>query len=228
MFSRFRLLPVTIGVALVLLTLKIGDVWLGAGDILGASTAIGAEHAAASPAEDGDNAAQDGAKFDREEAEFAARLAAPDVTEISPTEIQMLENLATRRVLLDAREREIDMREKLLAAAEARVGVKIAELKEIHAAIESLIIQFDSVEDAKIKSLVKIYENMKPKDAARIFNGLELDVLIAVMQRMREAKAAAIIAKMDGETAMIITTELALRRELPDVATIAANGEDQR
>lgn len=225
MFSRFRLFPVTIGVALVLLTLKIGDVWLGAGDILSASTAIGAEHDAASPADD---AAQDGAKLDRDEAEFAARLAIPDVTEISPTEIQMLENLATRRVLLDAREREIDMREKLLAAAEARVEDKIAELKQIHAAVESLIIQFDSVEDAKIKSLVKIYENMKPKDAARIFNGLELDVLIAVMQRMREAKAAAIIAKMNGETAIIITTELAVRRDLPDIATIASNGEDQR
>ena len=212
MFSRFRLLPVTIGAALVLLTLKIGDVWLGAGDILGASTAIGAEHDGASPAEDGDEA-----KFDREEAEFAARLAAPDVTEISPTEIQMLENLATRRVLLEARERDLDMREKLLAAAEARVEGKIAELKEIHTAVESLIIQFDSDEDAKIKSLVKIYENMKPKDAARIFNGLELDILIEVVGRMREAKAAAIIAKMNRETAMIITTELAVRRELPDV-----------
>ncbi len=220
MFSRFKLLPVTIGAALLLLTLKIGDVWLGAGGILSASTAIGAETDAVSPAEDGGDAAQDDAEFDREEAEFAARLEAPDVSEISPIGIQLLENLATRRALLEARGREIDMREKLLAAAEARVEDKIAELKEIRAAVESLITQFDSVEDAKIKSLVKIYESMKPKDAARIFDSLELDVLIEVIGRMREAKAAAIIAKMNGESAKIITTELAVRRELPEVGAV--------
>ena len=213
MFSRFKLLPVTIGAVLLLLTLKISDVWLGTGAILGASTAIGAEAEAS-------GAAQGSAEFDREEAEAAARLAAPDVTEISPTEIQMLENLATRRALLEAREREIDMREKLLAAAEARVDEKIIELKQVHAAVESLIAQFDSIEDARIASLVKIYESMKPKDAARIFDGLELDVLIEVMGRMREAKAAAIIAKMNAEMAKIVTTELALRRDLPDVGTV--------
>jgi flagellar motility protein MotE (MotC chaperone) len=210
MKPQFKLLPVTIGIAIVLLTFKIGDVWQGAGAMLGSSAAIGAE------ADEND----DEHAFDRDEAVRAARLAAPGVSDISATEVQVLENLALRRAELEARVLEVDMREKLLAAMERRVDGKITELREIHAAVESLIKKFDDGEDAKIDSLVKIYENMKAKDAARIFNGLDLDVLIAVVRRMREAKSAVIIAKMNVDMAKTVTTELALHRSLPEVADV--------
>lgn len=212
MMSRFKLLPITITIAMLLLTLKIGDVWQGAGGVLGASAAIGAE------SDESTGAASD--SMDGNDVELAARMAAPDVINISPTEVQVLENLVLRRAELDARELEVDMREKLLAATENRVDEKITELRNIHAAVEALIKKFDDGEDAKIESLVKIYENMKAKDAARIFNSLELDVLIAIMRRMREAKSASIIAKMDGGKAKIVTSELALHRDLPEVADV--------
>jgi flagellar motility protein MotE (MotC chaperone) len=215
MMSRLKLLPVTITIAMLLLTLKVGDVWHGADNVLGSGTAVGAEASeSANPTSAGSSI------LDGDEVETAARLATPDVRDISATEVQVLENLVLRRAELDARELEVEMREKLLAAAERRVDVKISELSNIHASVEALIKKFDDGEDAKIESLVKIYENMKAKDAARIFNSLELDVLIALMRRMREAKSAAIIAKMSGEKAKIVTSELALHRDLPEVTDV--------
>lgn len=234
--KRFRLFPITIAAAILLLTLKIGDVWNSAGGVLGTSPAIGAEHKTPAAAEDGEKPAEDGEKAaedtvgdtleDASGDELVERLAAPDVIDVSPTEIRMLEDLLERRTRLDEWERDIDMREKLLAATEFRIDEKINELKAINVNIEGLVKQFDAREDEKITSLVKIYEIMKPKDAARIFNELELDILIEVLRRMREAKAAFIIAKMNSAKAKIVTSELAVRRSLPDVAQAAANAVD--
>ena len=217
---RFRLLPITITVAILLLTLKIGDVLQTAGGILGPSPAIGAEHESPAPAEPTEQAAEEFVD-DEFGNSLVERLATPDVIDVSPTEIRMLEDLLGRRTLLNKWERDIDMREKLLAATELRIDDKINELKAITDNIQGLIDQFNTREDEKITSLVKIYETMKPKDAARIFNELEIKILIEVLSRMREAKAALILAKMSSSRAKIVTSELAVRNILPDVSAAA-------
>jgi len=66
-----------------------------------------------------------------------------------------------------------------------------------------------------MESLVKIYEKMKPKDAARIFNNLEMDILIDVASNIKESKMAPILASMSSDRANKLTVELATRRQLP-------------
>ena len=127
----------------------------------------------------------------------------------SRSEIQVLEQLGSRRSQLDTRERELAMREQLLVAAEQRLEKKVVELKEIEARIQSLLIQKEEEDEEKLASLVKVYENMKAKDAARIFDRLEMDVLVPVAQRMKEQKIAAVLAKMDADAAQRLTVELA-------------------
>ncbi len=56
---------------------------------------------------------------------------------------------------------------------------------------------------------------MKPKDAARIFEELDMAVLLAVGERMKERKTAPILAKLNPQRAKAIAIELAQRRELP-------------
>lgn len=218
--KRFRLLPITITIAILLLTLKIGDVWQSAGGILGPSPAIGAEHETSAAAEQTEPAAEDASEVTNSD-DLITRLSTPDVIDVSPTEIRMLENLLERRTRIEQWERDMDMREKLLAATELRIDEKINELKAVNDQIQGLVNQFNAREDEKITSLVKIYETMKPKDAARIFNDLELETLIELLSRMREAKAALIIAKMNSATAKTVTSELAIRRSLPEIAAAA-------
>jgi flagellar motility protein MotE (MotC chaperone) len=232
MFGRLKLLPVTIVAALLLLAIKVADVWHGADAILasaraqnssganGASVAGGAQGSAMSPDASGkpDQPADVAAGGPSDGTPVQAELPEFNLTDITPEDIELLETLAKRREQLDARGRELDMREKILAAAEVRVDGKVEELKHLQEIVEALIVKLDNDEETNIKSLVKIYEQMRPKDAARIFDQLDMAVLLGVVDRMREAKAAAIMGKMDSDKAKSLTTLLAQRRELSEAA----------
>ena len=70
----------------------------------------------------------------------------------------------------------------------------------------------------KIEGLVKIYENMKPKNAARIFEELDMDTLLMVTESMGARRLAPIMAKMNPARATEITVELSRLRKLPSEA----------
>jgi flagellar motility protein MotE (MotC chaperone) len=56
---------------------------------------------------------------------------------------------------------------------------------------------------------------MKPKDAAQIFEDLEMDVLLDVVEGMKERKVAPILALMNPTKEQEVTLELSQRRALP-------------
>ena len=197
-FSRIRFLPLTIFTATLMLTVKIGDIWDGFdGHINGT---IQVSEAIAQPAEeDAKPAAKDGqpaaGEKTAEQAVPAAlkdepqgpisKLITNDPTLLTQAEIDLLQQLAERRQVLESREQEFELRTGLLAAAESRIDKKVEELKVLRETISGLIKTFDAQQDAKLLSLVKIYENMKPKEAARIFEALEMDTLLEVAERMK-------------------------------------------
>ena len=135
----------------------------------------------------------------------------------SPAEVEILQALSERRATLDKQTEELDRREGLLKAAEQRVDEKIAKLQGIQQTIDGLLKKYDEQEDAKIASLVHIYESMKPKDAARIFEQLDMPVLMEVMERMKDLKTAPILSSMDPAKARTVTIALAERHQLPTV-----------
>ncbi|MFV3073077.1 magnesium transporter MgtE N-terminal domain-containing protein [Niveispirillum fermenti] len=135
----------------------------------------------------------------------------------TPTELELLQRLQERREQLDTRARELDQREAMLAAAEQRFDQKIGELQGLKQEIQGLLTQVNSEQQAQLDSLVKIYETMKPVDAAKIFNSLENDVLINVISRMKEAKVAPVLAAMEQKRAQEVTILLAARKTLPTV-----------
>lgn len=138
-----------------------------------------------------------------------------DPFRMTDEEISLLQALSQRREELEQRAREIDEREVLLKAAEQRIDEKIVELERLQGTIEALVVKHDEQSEAQMQSLVKIYESMKPKDAARIFEELDMEVLLEVVERMKERKTAPILAEMDPNRAKAVTLELAQRRELP-------------
>ncbi len=144
-----------------------------------------------------------------------SKLVTEDPTLLTQSEIDLLQQLAERRRVLESREQELQIRTGLLTAAENRIDKKIEELKVLRETINGLIKTFDEQQDKKLLSLVKIYENMKPKEAAKIFEDMEMDTLLEVAERMKERKLAPIMAKMNPEKARDMTVELARLRQLP-------------
>lgn len=136
---------------------------------------------------------------------------------ISPAELEVLQSLRKRRRALDDREANLQLREQMQRAAEHTLESRIEDLKMLKAEVEDLLRKFDEERENELRTLALYYEKMKAKDAARVFNALELTYLIDIVQRMKDAKVAEIIGKMNTLKAKDLTTELVRRRTLPDV-----------
>ena len=110
------------------------------------------------------------------------------------------------------------MRENVLAATEKRVDEKIAALKQLQTQMTTLLGQRDTAQEKQVTSLVKTYSAMKPKDAARIFDGLSDDVLVPVAQEMKSDALAPVLAAMSPSAAQKLTVKLASKLNLPETA----------
>ncbi len=203
MLKSVRILPAVIFVAALMLTVRLGGVWQHLDGVIAAGApAQAAEH---EPASDADAAVND------PPAPNPLGLPKQDFT---AEELKVLQGLAARRQALDRRESNLAMREGLLEVTENRIEAMIAEMEFIKEQVEGLIIKFDEQEESELRRMVKIYETMKPKDAARILQELELDILLAIMERMKERSTAPVFAAMKSDRARLVTTELARRREI--------------
>lgn len=232
---RLRLLPVLIVAAGLTLTVRVGGLWYHqSGSGLAAAEEIGAApdalsdaqiegsvtpqagtpdpdaEAQMSPDETAGTEAQTAGEEGREDGQLSS-----DPFALTDTEIDLLQKLAERRAEIEQEAAELEDRRLLLEAAESRVDQKLDELKALQAMIQDLLLQHEEQEEKKLLSLVKIYESMKPKDAARIFEQLDMPVLLEVIGRMKERKTAPVLAMMDPEKAKAVTLELANRQALP-------------
>jgi flagellar motility protein MotE (MotC chaperone) len=135
-----------------------------------------------------------------------AQDAVPAVTD---GERAVLLELRQRRQELDAREATLAGRESMLAAADMKLSARVGELQSLQKKLEGLDAAHQQQEENAWQGLVKVYETMKPRDAATIFNELGMPVLLSVVGRMKEGKASAVLAAMVPDKAREVTTQLA-------------------
>lgn len=264
---RFRILPLTMFCAVLLLGIKVGDLVRGGQELTHALLVsdVAAEQKADAKAEAKESAEKPAAKTDakpetpaEDKKEDAAKTAdaksgakdaagaaatsekdkktdgkdaapassgpaAPNGAEtVIPTqkkeytqvELDILQSLSKRREEIEQWAKDVEVKENLLNATELRIDQKVSEIKQLKKSVEDLLVQYHQQEDAKIRSLVKIYENMKPKDAARIFDEMDMPILLLVVDRMSERKVAPVLAAMNPLKAKEVTTQLAEQRRI--------------
>lgn len=131
------------------------------------------------------------------------------------SEAELLGRLGERRDSLDAREKELEMRMALVEAAEKRLDERTAMLKAIETKINALVDEKKSAEKEQFASIVAMYETMKAKEAATIFNQLDMHVLMRVARAMNPRKMAPILARMDPMKAKQLTAGLATEEAEP-------------
>lgn len=211
---NLRLLPLLGISASALLALKLLGLVMGTGAVnVGVQEAGAQETPADAPAAEGGETP----------AEMPSDIATdeppplPDSLEIggSLAERAVLESLGKRRQDLNKQQGELDLREKLLKATEERIEKRVEELKDLEKRIEGAVQRKEEREEAEIKGLVTMYESMKPKDAARIFDRLELSVLMKVVRNMKPRKMADILGKMSSESAERLTVAIARGADRP-------------
>ena len=131
-------------------------------------------------------------------------------------EIEVLQNLSKRRKELEAYNKKLNNKESILESTEKKLSVKMEELKKMEKRINDLMDSLDAKSSTRIKSLAKIYESMRPAEAAKIFNELEMPVLLEIVRNMRESKVAPIIAQMNSHKAKEVSLEFAKINESID------------
>ncbi|MBX3513582.1 MAG: flagellar protein FlbB [Xanthobacteraceae bacterium] len=131
----------------------------------------------------------------------------------SPAQKALLERLQQRRQELDAKARDLELRENLIREAEQRLETRLNELR----VLENPASAENPADSPKMKNLVIMYENMKPKEAARIFEKLDVTVLVGIAKAMKPPKLSEVLAVMNPDAAQKLTVELA-RGVSPDRA----------
>ncbi len=233
--SSIRLLPIVLIAISALLVFKtIGLVTQGGYVLLGTNQAIaqqaGAQPDAPSSTPDGSPAlspTQEAAAARAAESLFASKPVAPSTTEksaaspdaqadtspakgnVSPTQEAVLQRLSERRIELDDRASKLDLQASLVKAAEARLNERIDELKALEARVQALVDMQNAQGDKAFASLVSMYENMKPNDAAAVFNTLDMNVLLRLALQINPRKMSPILAKMNTERAQLLTVRMA-------------------
>jgi flagellar motility protein MotE (MotC chaperone) len=238
-FRNIRVIPVVVIAVFCLAVLKVAGLLLDGGYVFdydpGRTTSSwaqdnlnfpgGIKQAAAAPKEDGDiTGSVHGEPKKGAPAEDKPKPEAPDTKPdgvvlhpeenqqpVSASERAILERLQSRRQELDARAREIDIRESLLKEAEKRIQSKVDEMKATEAKAAAENAQKAEAENAKFKGIVTMYESMKPKDAAKVFDRLEMPVLIEIASQIAPRKMSDIMGLMQTDAAERLTVELARR-----------------
>jgi flagellar motility protein MotE (MotC chaperone) len=194
--QRPRLLPLILAACAGLVLVKAEGLWRG---IPGEVGIVASAAASAPPAPAPSRAAPPVA-------------AAPPPNPVDQAERALLGRLRERRLEIDAREAAISAREAMLGAAERRLTARLEEMAALQARLEALERGRGEREEAGWRGLVKTYETMRPRDAATVFDDLEMPVLVQIVNRMREAKAAPVIGAMRPDRARSLTAELARLR----------------
>ena len=132
----------------------------------------------------------------------------PTNTAFTQSEIMILQELAERREALDLRAQEIDKRAIQLKVTEEEINKKLRQLKDYEQKLEKLINIYSEQEQENLNAMIKMYTAMKPKDAARIFNNLDMNITVALLKGMKPSTSSAILSQMDSQKAQAVTAEL--------------------
>ena len=167
------------------------------------------------------------AEFNRKAEPEGARMPPPNTPGVmnggsSAEERALLEKLKDRRGEIEARDRDLELRDNLIKMGERKLDERIGELRTL----ESQIGQNGAKTDVKTRyrPLVVMYENMKPKEAARVFDRMDVRILIDLIGHMNPRKMSEILAAMDPAAAEKVTVALARQAAQGD-AQVAENGQ---
>lgn len=135
---------------------------------------------------------------------------------ISPNELNILQSLGTRRAELDQRETQLNARAQLIDAADSKLDARITQLQSLKGQIQGLIDQANKTSTEDTVRMVKVYESMKPKDAAAVLTAMSDPVRLPIVAGMKDRSLAAILGAMSPDAARDLTEKLSNRMKAAD------------
>lgn len=127
----------------------------------------------------------------------------------------VLRSLTRERELVAQQKQDIEDRNAELALARERLAIEKASLTELKSSIENLLARVDAAQTDDLQRLISFYKNMKPADAARIMDDLDIETTVMVLGTMNPRTAAPILAKVSPVRARAVSKIILERSQLP-------------
>lgn len=127
----------------------------------------------------------------------------------APAEIEHLTKIHEKTKELAAKEEELQRVEQELALQKVEIEKRMKELEEMRAKISSILEERVKVDSEKVDTLVQMYTNMKPVQAAKVIETIDEDLAIEILGRMKKKNAADIMNMIKPEKAQSFTEKLA-------------------
>jgi len=102
---------------------------------------------------------------------------------------------------------------ELLREAVRQETLRLADLRD---EIGEVLAGITRTEETEVRRLVTVYETMKPEEAARLLDGLDMSVTMTIIANMSEKRAAPVMARMSPLRAQAISRILVEMTKLPE------------
>lgn len=148
------------------------------------------------------------------------------VVDVAPQLLELLKETQTKEAALIAREAELEARAQTLSLIETSIAEDLERLQQAEEDLRATMAAADQAAESDIGRLTAVYENMKPDQAAALFQLMEPSFAAGFLGRMRADAAAAIMAGLSPDLAYTISVVLAGRNaEVPREPVPTAAGQ---
>lgn len=120
-----------------------------------------------------------------------------------------LTNLNERKKQLDDREAELNRIEQELAQQKESLEKRIVELEQMRKQISEKLEDRVRIDNDKVDKLVEFYSNMKPPQAAKVFETMDEDLVVQIISKMKKKNAADILNLLKPEKAQNFSEKFA-------------------
>lgn len=134
-------------------------------------------------------------------AEGTAEAPVATVGEAKEDNADYLFKLAERKKELDAREEELNKKAAEIVKQKLDIEAKLKQLEESRDKIAGMLKERIASDSGKVDNLVQVYSNMKPNQAAKVFETMDEDLVIEILGRMKKKNAADILNLVKTEKA---------------------------
>lgn len=129
---------------------------------------------------------------------------------LEPEELMVVELVRSRNRELDQREELLVLREQALMGHKVEVRKEIEHLEALRLEIESLLQRRAEARAEGTAALVQMVNQMKPKDAAKMLELMETDVVVTVLEDLTPRQAGRILGAMPPAVAAELGSNLAI------------------
>lgn len=132
-----------------------------------------------------------------------------DPNKMNDDELNHIAHLNDKKKELDAKEEELSRMEQELAAQKVELEKRMKELEEMRRGISSVLEEKVKVDSEKLDTLVQMYTNMKPPQAAKVFEEMDEDLAVEILSKMKKKSAADILNLLKPEKAKTFSEKFA-------------------